>query len=325
MVNVSVLAVDNCMKSSITGPHDIWSVASIQWRQMAGKASGDLFHVQIITGTGKPVRCFNGTVVEPDQGMSEDIESDVVFIPVIYGSLEPLLNDGPMIDWLILQHQRGAVICAVCAGVFLAAQTGLLENRCATTHWHLAREFQQRFPGVTLKQEKMVVDEGDFITAGGVTAYMDLSLHLCSLFGSRELSANVSKILLIDPARQSQSPYQAFHFNLNHGDKPILKVQEWMQQHASDPMTVPALADRAGLGHRTFNRRFKKATGDTPLEYLQQLRIDMARNQLVFTRESIDTITYATGYEDVSSFRRLFKRATGLSPTAYRRKFRRDG
>lgn len=254
MIHVGILALENCMQSSVSGPFDILSVASLEWQRRFPGEKKDLFFPKIITDDGSAVTCFNGITLSPQMGKEECGALDVLFIPVVYGRLDPILSDRRLIGWLRDQHEKGTCICAVCAGVFLAAETGLLDKRQATTHWHLAADFQKRYPNVILKPEKMIVDAGDFITAGGVTAYMDL-------------------------------------------------------------------AKTAGLEPRTFARRFKRATGDTPLEYLQHLRIGKARTLLETTSDTIDAITWATGYEDISSFRRLFKKSTGLSPTAYRKKF----
>lgn len=223
--------------------------------------------------------------------------------------------------WLARQGRKGACLCSVCAGAFLLAQTGLLKGRKATTHWNLADSFATRFPDILLKRERMLIDEGDCITAGGVSAYMDLSLYLTARFGSPELAASLSKLLLIDPSRHLQSPYRTCSFIKNHGDTAILAVQKWLEENYAKPTTIHELADKAGLGERTFMRRFKKATGDTPLEYLQQLRIEGARKLLETTSETVEGITFKSGYEDISSFRKLFKNQTGLSPSAYRQKF----
>ncbi len=321
MVEIAILALENCMKSSVTGPFDILSVASLEWNKMHPDRNISLFDLRIVTDDGYPINCFNGTTIKPHRSKIDCGHLDIVFVPVLFGDISPILTNGELVSWLFDQSKKGAVICAVCAGVFLVAETGMLNQRKATTHWHLADDFKKRYPEVTLKKEKMIVDEGDVITAGGVTAYMDLSLYITSRFGSSELAAWLSKTLLIDPARRSQAPYTAFDFNTAHRDDCILKSQYWMKQNIKSSITVVRLADIAGLGERTFARRFKKATGDTPLEYLQHLRISEARRLLETTNESVDAITYAIGYEDVSSFRRLFKRITGLSPSAYRKKF----
>jgi transcriptional regulator GlxA family with amidase domain len=167
----------------------------------------------------------------------------------------------------------------------------------------------------------MLIDEGDFITAGGVTAYMDLALYITAKFGSMELAGSVSKLLLIDPIRKTQCPYITFNINTDHSDENILKVQEYLGENHKKNLSVTDLSKIAGLTERTFARRFKASTGDTPLEYQRNLRIGKARLFLETTSDSIESITWETGYEDVSSFRRLFKKITGLSPTAYRKKF----
>ncbi len=321
MVNIGILALENCMQSSVSGPFDIFSVASLEWKRLFPEEKIDLFNPRIITDDGLPVTCFNGMILDPQMGKDACGSLDIIFIPVVYGDFEPILSNRGLIGWLCDQNKKGTFISAVCAGVFLAAETGLLDKRKATTHWHLADEFQKRYPNVILKKEKMIVDAGEVITAGGVTAYMDLALYLIGRFGSFELVSCVSKVLLMDPSQRLQTPYTRFDFNIAHGDENILKVQNWMEKHYTQVISVLSLAEKAGLGERTFARRFKKATGDTPLEYIQHLRIGKAQTFLETTGESIDAITWAVGYEDVSSFRRLFKKTTGLSPTAYKKKF----
>lgn len=152
-------------------------------------------------------------------------------------------------------------------------------------------------------------------------AYLDLALYLTSRFGSPELAARLAKILLIDPSRRLQTPYQEPLFNKNHGDEPVLKIQEWLEEDPGRGGTIANLANRVRLGERTFMRRFKKATGDSPLEYLQRLRVEVAKGLLETTAASVEEITVRTGYADVSSYRRLFKRYTGISPAAYRKRF----
>ncbi|MCP3922812.1 MAG: GlxA family transcriptional regulator [Desulfobacterales bacterium] len=315
---ISILAVENCMQSSVTGIYDILSVASNQWMMSGGRS--ELFELSIVSYDGLPVRSFNGLEITPHYGVN-DCNPDIIFIPVVLGELETSLSNRPLINWIKDQNKNSVVICAVCAGVFLAAETRLLKNRTATTHWNLAEDFQKRYPDISLKKEKMLIDEGDFITAGGVSAYMDLALYIAGKYGSRELALTISKILLIDPIRKSQTPYSGFNFNLKHGDEAILKIQKYLEKNYSKALKIKYLADKAGLSERTFARRFRKATGETPLEYLRFIRIGKARSLLETTLDSVDSITYATGYEDVSSFRRLFKKITGLSPSAYRKKF----
>jgi len=321
MPTIALLAVQNCMLSSITGPVDIFSVASLEWQRIRPSDHSPYFQPTVVGPANRVITAFNGQLVQIETSFNRTTLYDIVFVPVIFGNLEPILADSETIGWLSRQGRNGACLCSVCAGSFLLAQTGLLDGRKATTHWNLADSFATRFPGVSVKKDTMLVDEGNCITAGGVSAYLDLSLYLAARFGSRELAAILSRILLIDPSRHSQSPYRTHSFNKNHGDSVILLIQNWLQDNYSCSITVSGLAARAGLGERTFMRNFKRATGDTPLEYLQQLRIEAARTLLESTAETVEEIVLKTGYEDASSFRKLFKKYTGLSPSQYRKKF----
>jgi transcriptional regulator GlxA family with amidase domain len=319
--NVALLAVQNCMYSSLTGPFDIFSVASDQAEKLGIAGQGPLFRPVIVGPPGLKILAFNGMAVPVEATFASPVVYDLVLAPVILGDLQAVLADRETIDWLTRQGRLGACLCSSCAGSFLIAETGRLNGKTATTHWNLADGFAHRYPQITLKREKMLVDVGDCITAGGVSAYLDLALYLTARFGSPELAALLSKILLIDPARRLQSPYQTSVFSKTHGDHAVLLVQEWLEEDPGKPCGIADLAARAGLGERTFMRRFKKATGDSPLEYLQRLRIEVARKLLETTAGSVEEITTRTGYADISSFRKLFKRYTGLSPSAYRKRF----
>jgi transcriptional regulator GlxA family with amidase domain len=321
MYKVALLAVHNCMYSSLTGPFDVFSVAAGQAEILDDPTKGPLFQPVIVGPEARDICAFNGMPIPLGATLAESTVYDIVLVPVIFGDLDEVLADNETMSWLKHQGKMGACLCSACAGSFLVAETGRLKGRAATTHWNLAESFAKRFPEVILKREKMLVDVGDCITAGGVTAYLDLSLYLVARFGSPELAALLSKMLLIDPGRRLQLPYQSSVFDKNHGDEEILEIQEWLEEDPGQPQGITSLAGRAGLGERTFLRRFKKATGDSPLEYLQRLRVETARKLLETTTESVEEITARAGYEDFSSFRKLFKRHTGLSPSAYRKRF----
>lgn len=225
--------------------------------------------------------------------------------------------------WMNARHSEGAVACSVCAGAFVLAESGLIDGRRATTHWAFAETLAARYPLVRLAAEAMVVDEGDVMTAGGILAWTDLGLTLVDrLLGPGTMLAT-ARFLLIDPPRSAQGVYRAFIPTLDHGDAAVLRVQHHLHATSADTHSIPALAALAGLAGRTFLRRFTRATGLRPTEYLQQVRIMKARDALELTNSPVDRVSWTVGYADVSAFRRVFQRVTGVSPNAYRARFSR--
>jgi transcriptional regulator GlxA family with amidase domain len=320
MLKIAILALQNCFHSSVTGPFDIFSIACFNWKKM-GHGNQPFCKVSIVLPDSTPVASFNGLTIDSRYTINDTERFDIIIIPALFGDLEPVLQRQDIINWIVTQHFEKACICTVCAGAFLAATAGMLDGRRATTHWALADDFRVKFPKVMLTPEKMLVDEGDIISAGGVTAYLDLCLYIVSRFGSAELASSLTRTLLIDCARQVQSPYSSHIFQKNHGDTAIIKSQNWLEENFTRKITISLLASAAGLGERTFTRRFKKATGDAPSDYVQILRIENARKLLETSHDTIDCIVQKVGYEDTASFRRLFKKHTDLSPSAYRKRF----
>ncbi|TCR70191.1 AraC family transcriptional regulator with amidase-like domain [Bosea sp. BK604] len=225
------------------------------------------------------------------------------------------------VSWLAERHGEGTTLCSVCAGAFLLGETGLLEGREATTHWAFAEELAARFPAIRVDTDRMVIDDGDIITAGGILAWTDLGLTLVERLLGPSIMLETARFLLIDPPGRTQQPYDHFVPKLDHGDAAILKVQHWLQATGAKDHTVPELAKRAGLEERTFLRRFRKATGLRSTEYAQQIRIAKAREALELSRRPVAQIAWEVGYGDASAFRKLFQRVTGLAPADYRRRF----
>ncbi len=317
-----MVATDNCMLSSIMGPYDIFTYANGYWREMDPSNREDLFLTEIVTMDGRSITSFNRAVLQPHKAMNDVDETDLILLPAIMEPVDQVLQKHQvLLDWLVRQHTRGRCLVSTCSGVFFLAEAGLLKGRTATTHWNCATAFQQKYTDVILKSEKIIIDEGDIICAGSATSYIDLSLYLIEKFGTLELAALCSKMLLIDPKRVSQAPYQIFKPQKNHHDEEILKAQILMERHYQDSISIDAIAAEVGLGTRNFKRRFKQATGDTPLAYLQRIRVEQAKRQLEMTRLPVNEITYHVGYEDQTSFRKLFKRYTTFSPSQYRDKF----
>ena len=223
--------------------------------------------------------------------------------------------------WIRARHREGTRVCSVCAGAFLLAASGLLDGRAATTHWTLAERFAMRFPEVRLDIAKLLIDDGDLLTAGGVMAWTDLGMRLIDRTLGATVMVETARSLLVVPPGREQRYYSAFSPRLRHGDAAVLKVQHWLQATDAKDIALPRLAAQAGLEERTFLRRFQKATGMTTTEYCQRLRVGRAREMLQFGRLPVDRIAWDVGYGDTSAFRKVFIRFVGLTPGEYRRRF----
>jgi transcriptional regulator GlxA family with amidase domain len=321
-VKVGILAFENCTTSILFGLLDILSLANANRQLASKKARKGLFDITIVSHDGNPVKSFNQYPLPVQKSTRANIQYDLVFIPGFVGDVNDILEkEKKNIAFLQKQYAGGARLAAVCNGNFLLAETGLLNGKKATTHWSLKEAFIKRYHKITLEPEKILIDEGSVISAAGVTAYNNLALYLVAKYGSPELASFCAKVFLVDSGRRIQTPYQTWQFPKNHGDKTIVVVQDWMESNFMESISLEGIMEHSRLGKRTLARRFKKATGDTPLAYLQKLRLHNARQMLESTSDTFNEITWKVGYNDVSSFQRLFKHETGLSPKDYRARF----
>jgi transcriptional regulator GlxA family with amidase domain len=246
--------------------------------------------------------------------------SFLIVPPSLSERVEPAMA-AKLARWLTERHADGATLCSICAGAFLLAETGLLDGRAATTHWSCGEEFSRQFPTVRVDVDKLIIDDGDVISAGGLMAWADLGLKLVDRLLGPTVTVQTARFLLIDPIGREQRHYSNFSPRLNHGDAAILKVQHWLQNKGAKDVSLEAMAGQAGLEQRTFLRRFQAATGLKPTEYCQHVRVGKAREALEFTKRSIDQIAWQAGYADPGAFRKVFQKIVGLSPGDYRRRF----
>ena len=226
-----------------------------------------------------------------------------------------------LLDWINQHHASGTIICSACAGTFILAAAGLLTNRNATTHWQLTADFQQRFPQVRLDTDRILINDGDIITAGGLMSWMDLGLELVEQFTRPAILQKLGKWLIIDIGKREQRFYKQFIPPLDHGNSLIIKAQHYIQKKYANPLSVKFLAEYCCVGERTLLRNFVSTTGYTPMEYIQQVRIQKSRELLETTTRRIEQIALQVGYEDSGAFRKLFKKFTGLSPKEFRLRF----
>ncbi len=223
--------------------------------------------------------------------------------------------------WMKERHQDGSTLASVCAGAFVLAETGLIDGRRATTHWAFASQLADRFPDVELAEARMILDDGDIMTAGGILAWTDLGLTLVERLIGQSVMLATARFLLIDPPRSSQKPFAQFLPRFDHGDEAVRRAQHRLHAQPDEAKSIGDLAALAGLGERTFLRRFAKATGFRPIEYLQQVRVAKAREALELTNSPVDRIAWSVGYADPAAFRKVFRRISGLSPSDYRQRF----
>jgi transcriptional regulator GlxA family with amidase domain len=232
------------------------------------------------------------------------------------------LDPSPAIkDWLVKKHKQGSMLCSACAGAFIIAATGLLDKREATTHWGLVSEFKQLHPAVRLNANKIMVNDQDVITAGGMLSWLDLGMELVAQFTSPGIMRQLGKLLVIDTGAREQRYYQQFSPRLTHGDELILRAQQKLQADYAQPIKIAELAEFCCLTNRTFLRRFFRATGLNPNEYLQRLRIQKACDLLESVSDSFEVVANKVGYDDINACRKIFVRIVGLSPREFRKRF----
>ena len=326
MNTVTILAFDDCHASSIACLTDALTLTNRLWQQSAG-VSGRLFTWRVVSPDGRAVRMTGGMRLEVDGRLNGTDETTIIFIPGI-----SFLNDGQLLQrtevlWaacqaaLVAQYARGAVLAASCSGTFLLARTGLLDRRQATTTWWLAQTFKTAYPRVVLQPKELVTQDERLYCAGAFTAYMNLTLRLIEEFGGPQLSLSCARMMLVDANHTAQSAYTTLQNQVAHTDDVVLKAQTWMQSSMANSFSLQDLADRLNISKRTLARRFKNALGESPVQYLQGMRVEMAKRLLETTVMNLEQIVEQVGYADVSSFRSLFERKTGLAPREYRIRF----
>ena len=229
-----------------------------------------------------------------------------------------------LLNWIQVLHSQGTIIGSVCAGSFILAASGLIQDRSVTTHWNLSDAFQKHFPEIALNTNEIIIDNGDIITAGGMFSWLDLCLELIAKYTSMNVMRELGKTLVVDTARRYQRFYQQFNPTMLHGDQSIVMVQQWMNMRYRKTLTVQSLAKYANFTERTLQRRFMKATGYSPNQYLQRLRVQKACDLLENSNDSFDSIANQVGYDDSSACRKVFIKTMGLTPREFRARFVRE-
>jgi len=317
--------MEGCLFSGTVGLMDAFSIANLWQRAYEGKAANPLFETEIVTVGGRPVNAHGGIRVQPHRSITDVDHADVILVPPLLPDVSPQPDRvEDVLAWLRDHYSRKTLIGALCTGTFVLAETGLLDGRCATTNWQYARMFRRRYPRVRLQPEKVMTEDSGLICTGAATSFFQLALYLIDYFGSEELARSCAKALLVDPNRESQAPYAILDFPRDHCDAGVLQAQRVMENRYPETLVIDKIAGEVGISPRHFKRRFKQAVGETPLSYLQRVRVEAAKKKLERSNAPVSEITWQIGYADSSSFCRLFKKTTGLSPREYRDRFSRQ-
>jgi transcriptional regulator GlxA family with amidase domain len=322
MKDITILLLDQTFSSTAIGPMEVFRHAGSLWNILTGTLPDPPFRVTTASADGRPVNCDGGIQIQPNAALKDIRNPDLIFVPTTGLGIDDVVErNATVVPWLKRMHKREVAIASVCSGVGLVAATGLLDGKRATTHWGLAERFAEKYPRVKWMPEMMVTEDHGFYCGGGVNASLDLSLYLVDKFCGHEIAMETAKALLIEMPRSWQSGFAIVPLKTDHTDDNISSAQEWLHKNFRKTFALEDPARRVGMSVRNFVRRFKQATGDSPLIYLQKLRIAAAKRMLENDHRSMQEVSDAVGYQDVAFFRSLFQRHTGVSPSAYRERF----
>ncbi len=320
MKHISILVPRGAVAlSCIEGPFILFNKVN---ELLVSTGKQPLFEVQLV-GITKDTQVYDRLFkVSPDVAMEEIVMTDLIIIPAVNGDMNSVVDaNKDFFPWIDKQHKAGAEVASLCVGAFLLAATGLLHGKKCSTHWTATTSFKEMFPKVELVSDKIITDENGIYSSGGANSFWNLLLYLLEKYTNREMAVLFSKYYEIEIDRNSQSPFTIFQGQSVHNDEPVKKAQEFIEQNVADKISVEDLASKFAIGRRNFERRFKKATNNTPIEYIQRVKIEAAKKSLEASRKNVAEVMYDVGYSDTKSFRSVFKKITGMSPVDYRNKY----
>jgi transcriptional regulator GlxA family with amidase domain len=308
--------------SSIVGAYKIFTRANAYRKETGGK---ELFTIQL-AGVSKNIAFYDGLfTVKPHTHISAISKTHLIIIPSLnHNYQKSVKNNQLLIDWIEEQYKNGAEIASICTGAFLLAASGLLDGKTCSTHWAAAANFKKMFPKVNLQTDRLITDEKGIYTNGGAYSFLNLMIYLVEKYFDRPTAIYCSKVFQIEMDRQSQSAFTIFTGQKQHGDEMVKKAQDYIETKLDEKISIEQLSSRFAVGRRNFDRRFIKATGNTPLEYAQRVKIESAKKFLETSRKTINEVMYEVGYSDVKAFREVFRKITGMSPLEYRARYNKE-
>lgn len=308
--------------SSIVGAYKIFSRANEYWKGMGRK---ELFKIEL-AGISKKVDFYGGLfTVKPHTNISAIKQTDLIIIPSLNHNYQQAVKGNQLlIDWIAKQYEAGAEIASICTGAFMLASSGLLDGKSCSTHWAAADTFKTMFPDVNLQVDKLITDENGIYTNGGAYSFLNLMIYLVEKYFDRQTAIFCSKVFQIEIDRQSQSAFTIFTGQKQHGDEMVKEAQAYIESNLHERISIEHLSSRFAVGRRNFDRRFIKATGNTPVEYSQRVKIESAKKAFENTRKTVNEVMFEVGYSDMKAFREVFRKITGMSPQEYRSKYNKE-
>ena len=308
--------------SSIVGAYKILTRANTYWKDTGRK---EVFKVEL-AGISKEVEFYGGLfTAKPHKHVSSIARTNLVIIPSLnHNYAKAVKPNQVLVDWIAEQYRHGAEIASICTGAWLLAASGLLDGKNCSTHWSAADDFRSRFPEVNLQTDQLITDEHGIYTNGGAYSFLNLMIYLVEKYYDRQTAIFCSKVFQIEMDRQSQSSFIIFKGQKSHGDELIKKAQAYIESKLDEKISVENLSSRFAIGRRTFDRRFIKATGNTPVEYSQRVKIEAAKKAFESSRKTVNEVMYDVGYSDIKAFREVFRKITGMSPLVYRSRYNRE-
>ncbi|TMI75146.1 MAG: helix-turn-helix domain-containing protein [Bacteroidetes bacterium] len=308
--------------SSIVGAYKIFTRANAYYKE-TGKR--EVFKIEL-AGISKQVEFYGGLfITKPHTHISDICKTDLVIIPSLnHNYIKAVRVNQELIDWIGDQYRKGSEIASICTGAYLLASTGLLDGKSCSTHWSAADQLRSMFPKVNLQTDQLITDENGIYTNGGAYSFLNLILYLVEKYYDRQTAIFCSKVFQIEMDRHSQSSFIVFKGQKTHGDELVKKAQVFIESNLDEKISVEHLASKFAIGRRNFDRRFIKATGNTPVEYSQRVKIEAAKKAFETSRKTINEVMYEVGYSDVKAFREVFRKITGMSPLLYRNKYNKE-
>ncbi len=321
MKHITILATAGSNLASIDTPRRAFLSVN---EDLKNRNEPPFFEVAI-TGNTKEINLNNGIyTIHPDVEIRNLKKTDLVIIPAFEGDIQNgVEQNADLIPWIVQQYRNGAEIASLCVGAFLLAATGLVDGKSCSTHWRAANEFKKMFPNVNLVPDRIVTDENGIYTSGGAFSSSNLILYLIEKYAGREVAILCSKNFQVDIDRHSQSPFIIFKGQKDHNDTHIKKAQEFIESNVQEKISVDQLASMLSIGRRNLERRFKKATSNSLVEYMQRVKVEAAKIRFETSTDNVNEVMYNVGYNDAKAFRNTFKRFTGVSPVNYRNKYNR--